>query len=317
MKTIKIDFIDFWEGFNKKDNYFFRLLTQKYNVVISNKPELIIYSCFGEDYLKYSCKRIFYTGENIRPDYSACDFSFSFDFNKRKNHFRLPLYSLYIEKFNMEKKLETVHKTKDLNKIWEAKTEFCCMLVSSPKSSFRLDFFKELSKFRKIDSGGKIFNNVGGRVDNKLEFINKYKFVLAFENSSFPGYTTEKILEPIFVDSIPIYWGNKFIERDFNPKRFINYNDFSSVEDLYKRLLEIEENPKLAIEILKEPIFNKNRINNLEERMKVLNSISSIIEDANKPIAQTYLKYVHKINLIKRKIIKKIIKFKYIESKKQ
>lgn len=306
MKTINIDFIDFWEGFKKKDNFFYGLLSEKYNVVISNTPELIIYSCFGEEYLKYSCKRIFYTGENIRPDFTACDFAFTFDYTNHKRHFRLPLYYLYMEQHKMSEKFSQKVSENELKNIWQKKDKFCCMVVSSPKSKFRLDFYKKLNKLRRIDSGGKIYNNVGGRVENKIEFIKNYKFVIAFENSSFPGYTTEKILEPFFVDSIPIYWGNKFIERDFNPKRFLNYRDFNSVQDLYTRLLEIDKNPKLALEILKEPIFSKDKISYSEEKKKVLNYISYNLEENNFPIAQTYFKYFHKINLIKKKIIKKL-----------
>tara|TARA_R110002049_G_scaffold25354_8_gene89197 strand:+ start:11411 stop:12358 length:948 start_codon:yes stop_codon:yes gene_type:complete len=310
MDKIKINFIDFWEGFNKVDNYFYNILSTKYSVIIDDNPDIILYSCFGEEYLNYNCKRIFYTGENIRPDFSACDFAFTFDFNTRSNHFRLPLYSLYIDGHKMNNYLLKEKTREELISIWDKKTKFCSMLVSSPKSSFRLDFFKELSQFRKIDSGGKIFNNVGGRVKDKVEFIKKYKFVLAFENSSFPGYTTEKILEPIFVDSIPIYWGNKFIERDFNPKRFINYNDFNSVEDIYKRLIEIENNPNIALDILSEPIYNINKISHLDEKKKVLEIISKIIVADSKPIAKTFLKYVHTLKRLKKKVYKKFIKKK-------
>ena len=45
-------------------------------------------------------------------------------------------------------------------------------------------------------------------VSNKMDFIKDYKFVISFENSSNPGYTTEKLIEPMLVNSIPIYWGN-------------------------------------------------------------------------------------------------------------
>ena len=37
---------------------------------------------------------------------------------------------------------------------------------------------------------------------------------IAFENSSFPGYTTEKIFEPMLEGSIPIYWGNPRVDED-------------------------------------------------------------------------------------------------------
>ncbi len=310
MSIIRIDFIDFWEGFNKTDNYFYNLLSQKYTVQIDSfNPDFIIYSCFGQNYLNYSCKRIYYTGENIRPDFSSCDLAFSFDFNRNKKHFRLPLYSLYIEELNMLKKLESKKSFEEAKKVWQEKTNFCCMVVSSPKSSKRLDFFKKLSKFRKIDSGGKQFNNVGGPVENKLEFIKNYKFVMAFENSSHNGYTTEKILESIYVDAIPIYYGNKLINRDFNPKRFINYNDFKSEEALYRKLTEIENNPDIAIKMLMEPVFSENKLSHIEEKEKVLLLIEKVLFSNNKPIAKTYKRKIHYLKLLKKKIFKKLNKF--------
>lgn len=260
MKSIKIDFIDFWPNLDKENNYFYNLLSTKYEVTISDTPDLIIYSCFGQDYLKYTCKRIFYTGENLKADYTACDFAFTFDYTTHKRHFRLPIYSLYIEDFNMLNKLKESKSKKDLKDIWKNKTKFCCMVVSNPHSKKRLEFFQELSKFRRIDSGGLVFNNVGGRVNDKLEFIKQYKFVLSFENYQENGYTTEKILEPIFIDSIPIYWGNKKIGDEFNAKRFINYSDFKSVGDLYEKLVEIENNFNLALDIIDKRPFSYKRL---------------------------------------------------------
>lgn len=304
-EILHINFIDFWDGFNKKQNYFYRLLSRKYNLIISEKPTLIIYSSFGEKYLNYNCKKVFYTGENIRPDLMACDFAFSFDFLNHKRHFRLPLYSLYVEQDNMLNKFYSKKTKEELRNIWSNKKKFACMVVSNPNSKFRIDVFKKLSKFRKIDSGGKVLNNVGGRVEHKLRFIKSYKFVLAFENSSYNGYTTEKILEPIYVDSIPIYWGNKLIEKDFNPKRFINYNDYDSEEELYKRLVEIEKKPELAVNILNEPVFNKN-INFEIEREKVLTILVNLINSKEKPISQTYLHYLHLLKINYKKIKKKL-----------
>ena len=33
LKTIKINFTDFWGGFDKTDNYFYNLLKQNFNIV--------------------------------------------------------------------------------------------------------------------------------------------------------------------------------------------------------------------------------------------------------------------------------------------
>ena len=104
--TIRVNFEDFWAGYDKINNYFYNLLIQKYEVIIDEEnPEILFYSCFGFKYLKYTCKRVLFLGENIRPDLTACDLAFSYDYNSSKRHFRLPLYSLYIEHHNMLDKL--------------------------------------------------------------------------------------------------------------------------------------------------------------------------------------------------------------------
>lgn len=292
MKEIKINFVDFWPGFDKTNNYFYNLLVQKYKVTIDDHPEVLFYSCFNKNYLNYSCKRIFYTPENERPDFTACDFAFTFDYNSRKNHFRLPLYSMYVDLLNMKPKIESTMSRAEAQKIWRAKSKFCCM-VSNANASKRLEFFKSLSKIKHVDSGGGTLNNVGGKVPDKMEFIKDYKFVIAFENSQFDGYTTEKILEPIYKDCIPIYWGNKMVNKDFNPKRFINSNSFASEKELIDRLLEIEQNEELALAMLMQPVYSLNRTTHEEEKQEVLQILTSIIDNSEKPIDQQLWKYIH------------------------
>lgn len=267
MKDIRIEFVDFWPDLMKTNNYFYNLLSEYYNVIIDGvNPDLVFYSCFGYDHLKYNCKRIFFTGENKKPDYLACDFAFSFSFNAKKNHFRLPLYLFYIDDHKMINKLENLQTKEIYQQIWAKKTRFCCMIVSNPRASKRIEFFHKLSKIKKVDSGGKVLNNVGGRVKDKMEFINDYKFVFSFENESQEGYTTEKIVEPIFKDCIPIYWGNKKVHKDFNVGRFINYHDFNSEEELIGKLIQIDQNFDLAVEMISQPVFS----NEIQKEKKFL-----------------------------------------------
>lgn len=305
MKTIKINFVDFWPNYDKTDNYFYNLLKSHYDLVIDENPDLLFYSSFGHDYLKYKCSRIFYTGENTRPDFTACDFAFSFDFISNKNHFRLPLYSIYIDHHDMLAQLERKKTREEATKIWETKTKFCCMVVSNPNCTKRIDFFKQLSKFKKVDSGGSVLNNVGGRVADKAAFIKDYKFVISFENSNQDGYTTEKIMEPILQDCIPIYWGNKLVDKDFNSQRFLDYNQFESEEDLLKRILEIDQNDALAIDMIMQPTFSSTKITHQEEHKQVLEIICGIVENNKKPIAVRWFRYLHGFNLFWSRIKKK------------
>lgn len=96
MKTIRLKFTDFWKGFDAANNIFLDYLKQHYYVVLSDNPDYIIYSAFGHDYLKYDCIRIFFTCENIRPDFNLCDYALAFDWMTFEDRYvRFPVYMLY------------------------------------------------------------------------------------------------------------------------------------------------------------------------------------------------------------------------------
>jgi hypothetical protein len=308
VKDIRIEFVDFWPDLMKTNNYFYNLLSEYYNVIIDGtNPDLVFYSCFGYDHLKYNCKRIFFTGENKKPDFLGCDFAFSFDFNEKENHFRLPLYLFYIDDHKMINKLENLQSKEKYQEIWAKKNKFCCMIVSNPRASKRIEFFHKLTQIKKVDSGGKVLNNVGGRVKDKMEFINDYKFVFSFENESEDGYTTEKIVEPIFKDCIPVYWGNKKVHKDFNTARFINYHDFNSEEELIEKLIEIDQNFYLGVEMISQPVFSKEKQDWISERKEIFAVIDSVFKSKEKAIAKTYLGKLYRLK-IKLKGVKRRFK---------
>lgn len=315
MEVIRINFADFWPGFVKTDNYLFELLSKYYTVTISDSPEILFYSFYGQDYLNYDCVRVFYSAENIRSDFTGCDYAISCDFNERHNHYRFPLYGLYIDhhydsgsKSPDLQELARIKTAQEIASEWSKKKEFCCMVVSNDKSRKRLEFFERLSKIKHVASGGAVYNNVGGLVKDKLEFIKDYKFVISFENSSFPGYVTEKIIEPLFMNCIPIYWGNPLIQKDFNPKRFLNYDQFDSEDDLINRIVEIDNDDDQARQILSEPIFPNNEVPPAIVEKNIMSFLQTIIVRRNTmvPIARSYRRYVHLLNR-KRKMIKSII----------
>ena len=255
MKTkLKIKLTDFYDGFIWNGHLLYKYLNQYFELELSDTPDLIIYSCYGTEFLKYSCPRIFYTAENIRPDFRFCDFAVSFDYNNNQNHFRLPLYSVYFTNQNLTKR-------SDAKALLHKKTGFCSFVVSNAKESEeRINFFHELSKYKEIASGGKYANNVGGPVANKRDFISRYLFNIAFENSSYPGYTTEKIAEPWVEGCIPIYWGDPEITKDINPDCFINMHDFTSFYDAIKYIKEVDASPALQTKYLSAPFFRNNEV---------------------------------------------------------
>ena len=135
-------------------------------------------------------------------------------------------------------------------------SKFCCFVYSNPVK-YRNDFFKELSKYKKVDAGGSALNNVGGKVKDKIEFQKNYKFCIAFENTKQTGYVTEKILHAYMSNCIPIYNGSDKISSDFNPETFINGNDFKTNKELIDYIKKVDNDEELYNSYMNKPIFSK------------------------------------------------------------
>ncbi|MCC7085993.1 MAG: hypothetical protein IT427_13405 [Pirellulales bacterium] len=253
---LKLAFCDFWPKFNPSNNWFTRLLSQRYEVEVCERPEMVIYSCFGRQHRKFDCIRIFYTGENRRPDFRHCDFALSFDHLDDPRHFRLPLYAVYFDPAIL---IKPTHF--DPSRLLAEKTRFCNFVYSNPYCATRNRFFRELSKYKPIDAGGKLFNNLGGPIADKLVLLRQSKFTIAFENESQSGYTTEKIADPMRAGSLPIYWGNPDVGLDFNPHSFINLHDWPNMQAAIDHIIEVDRNDEQYLHYLRQPWFHDNRIN--------------------------------------------------------
>lgn len=288
---IKIAFSDFWEGFDPEDNWFIRFLKNHFEIELSDHPDFLIYSVFGRKYLNYKCFRIFYTGENIRPNFFDCDFALSFDFNKRRNHYRLPLYGIWTG-LHPE---ELLKPKPDVKEFCAEKPKFCCMLVSNPGCKKRNNFFQLLSKYRKVDSGGRFLNNTGFTVTDKMAFISEYKFMLCFENSSYPGYVTEKIYEPMFVNTIPVYWGSPCIDKDFNPESFVNCHHFKNENEVLEYIIKLDSDAEALSSVLAKPWFHHNEINPFIREENIVSFFNGVFSTEGRPVAETPKKYVASI----------------------
>jgi hypothetical protein len=76
---------------------------------------------------------------------------------------------------------------------------------------------------------------------DKHAVIKNYKFAICFENMSYPGYVTEKIIDCFRAGVIPIYLGAPDIG-DFIPKAsFIDFREHSDLYELNKQLTGITE----------------------------------------------------------------------------
>lgn len=257
-KIIKIKFVDFYQSFNKEDNDFINALRECFDVELSDQPDYLFYSVFGYEHLKYNCIRIFYTGECYTPNFNECDYAIAFDrlsFGDR--YLRIPLYNILQYKPEYERlKNRPVFSETDL----KAKKGFCSFVVSNCfADDVRAVFYDKLSQYKTVASGGRFRNNIGGAVADKKNFQSEYKFAIAFENTSYDGYCTEKLMEAFTAGTIPIYWGDPGVVKDFNPESFINAHDFNSFDEVVARVKEIDNDDALYLKIRNaNPLLNSN-----------------------------------------------------------
>jgi len=230
-------------------NHYDLQITQDYDA------DYIFHSCSGYDVLRYDGIRIFYTGECVTPNFNISDYALAFDHIEFGDRYcRLPLIKL------MASYPHLCSKRPIAENVLAAKTGFCAYVMSNTKNSApeRERLVNAIEQYKPIANGGKWRNNIGGPVADKVAFQSAYKFVLAIENYSSPGYLTEKFADAAHSNAIPIYWGDPTITDYLNPKAFINCHDFDSLEDLNAHIRMIDENDDIYLSMLSEPWFKNN-----------------------------------------------------------
>ncbi|MBN2162007.1 MAG: hypothetical protein JXR25_06935 [Pontiellaceae bacterium] len=234
-------------------------IEDRYNLIRTDErdADYVFHSCLGYDVLKYSGIRIFVTGENVSPNFNISDYALAFDKMEFGDRYHwLPLIRLYCDAY-----ATLCNPRPAVEDIVSAKEGFCAYVMSnlSDSASERTHIFDLLSAYKPVASGGKWRNNVGGPVVDKMAFQSKYKFVIAFENSSTPGYLTEKFAQAAQSNAIPIYWGDPEISRVINPKAFINCHDFPSLEAAVEYVKAVDADDTLYRQMLAEPWFPNGR----------------------------------------------------------
>ena len=263
---MKIKYLDMWPGFDDKCNWFNLMFqgcfpNESFDFVSEN-PDIVFASSFGTEKYQYknsSVIKIFYTGENERPDFSFADYSLTFDYDSYDGkNFRLPHWFLYINWWNEPNfphariSTDRLFKAWDAEEIWNRKN-FCAIIIGNPVRN-RLEVAQKLNEYQTVHGFGRAF---GRYYDGcKINLLEKYRWNICFENSVYPGYITEKLLEAKVAGCIPIYYGDMSVKGDFNDKGFINYLECESSDFLLSKITEINSNKNLFCSIIEQPLFN-------------------------------------------------------------
>ena len=223
-----------------------------------------------------------------------CDWAFGSRFEEEIKHpryMRIPAYMLndYMLKGfgspNLRRKV-------DFKKIKKEKKKFC-NFVYSQENLARNNFFRELSKYKGIDAPGRCMNNmlpIGSYINprqsrssstwvkEKLKFLKPYKFTIAFENLSSPGWVTEKLTQSLLANSIPIYFGHHEIKKDFNTKSFLNYHDFNNMKEFIEHIMKVDHDDNLYKEYLEQSVYPNKGAYEFSRTDRIQKKLKEIIE---------------------------------------
>ena len=200
---------------------------------------------------------IAFSGESFTYAPNLVTLSFGSSHMTEKNYLRLPLYVLRFREelsplFKRPQELLSKHKN------------FCGFLVSNGHQTKGLDgvmardrVFQSLSNYKQVISGGGHLNNIGGAISysQTKTWFSQFKFVICYENSSHDGYMTEKVFNAYFAGAVPIYYADRSVLKDINPKAIIFAPDFESEEALIEYIKKVDQDDALYKSIWDQPLM--------------------------------------------------------------
>jgi len=254
------------------------VIREKYNIEYVDKDPDIVINGFM-DKIPYPTDdkiiKIYYTSEvyanEPKPFLDSYDLVTGFDFIDRPNYIRIPFQYVGVPGNKVR------HAYNRKMKCDPHKEHFACFLVSNRgdwlKGKFdgaaaRTRMFHKLSLYKKVLSGGKHLNNVGGPVPDSHEFLSQCKFTISYENTlNYPGYVTEKPFNAWLAGTVPLYNTDPAGLVDINKKAVIYAGDFKTEEDLVDYIIKVDNDDKLYCDI-----WNQQIIDNPDNDYEVLKS---------------------------------------------
>jgi hypothetical protein len=230
------------------------------------------------------------------------DYVLSSYYLSNDKNIRFPSYMHYAYQMTLDGRLSSLEdfiKPKTYTKDNIKNKKFCCFMYRNKHAEKRVTFLKKLSNYKQVD-----IINIGGNSYEKCDYIKNYKFTFAFENSGILltkndlnnfddyhqnylnqgqhtmkndniGYTTEKIIEPISTETIPLYWGNPIIHMDFSIKRFVSWHNYNNDEKMIEKIIELDNDDNKYLEMLNQPVISdyENSYFNLDKSLSFLKNI--------------------------------------------
>ena len=304
-KEIIIAFSDMWPGFNYDSNFIMDALRHEAPTLSikgipyspSIPPSLIICGPYSTSWKQIpSVPKVYFSAENWEvPNDPSISLYITSSTNEDDRHLRIPTWMTFINWFTTSSELP--HGCTD-NPIrlpvqlalqphpipFDKRKQFCAFVVSNPTCAIRNEAFHHVNAYKKVNSGGGLYNNIGGQLElkypgggcgdlSKHAFFSQHQFTLSFENSQAPGYITEKVLHAKMAGCVPLYWGTQ-TDSDFVPNSFINLSSMKSAEQVVEILKKLEARPDLCATIAATPILDEPR---RQKAMRMMSAMSQKI----------------------------------------
>lgn len=271
-----IHFYNWWYAPRFEDGWFYRFMHQRN---LAHKS-VNFFSVFGERQLikqfqkhkNAESKIVFYTGENVHNnniyDYyqqytdnflSEVDLSLGFDNLEADNYLRFPIWILYFvdpswNYSELKTKIEQINHP--IHRLNTNRVCFASQISRHDTNGIRKFLIDVLNNIDCVSCAGSFANNTDELhtkySDNKLAYLENFKFNICPENNSVDYYVTEKLFHSIMAGCIPIYWGggNIAIEPEvLNQQSFLRLNsNFDNVENIFTSVKNLYENPDIFIE---------------------------------------------------------------------
>ncbi len=210
------------------------------------------------EYKTIASKRIWFTGENLRPPIGMFNATFSFDKSDEvlSNVF-FPYWLYRLDWGFGDNGFEIQVKPDKLShKRAEEHRPMTVCSFSSTREPTREKLKYAVENVLKLDSFGK---STGLVVDSKSSVSRKYGFQICPENDIYPNYVTEKLIEAWACGNIPI-WSGLDSDSIFNPDAYVNATGLT-VEEIQERISNISQEEAIYMRSL--PLIRK--IPNLNE----------------------------------------------------
>jgi hypothetical protein len=286
-RPLRICAVNFWPGFSLEEGFvrcLFDLALGSLVIVSSEREADVVltsvfpkharlhsYSPFPKKWPLFPEKTIGVVWENQRPNYRKYKFSLSSDFDSYGGrNCRVPLWYMQLQWRELVSSQpapnrRTAHGFEplvDIDALMRPRPSpsaadkelFCCMIASNPEPH-RMLCVERLSSIERVD----LFGPIAGKPyrASKYDLLSRYRFNLCFENSIFPGYYTEKLLQAWVGGCVPLYYSDGWFKFDFNQKALVNRIDFRSIDEFVAHVASLHASRAAMNEMFAQPLLTK------------------------------------------------------------